>query len=674
MRRPRRPGPPPTQAAAPPENSPAAPPPFWGPARLGLVVAALLIGHGVLAARSLIEENPTVDEVVHLPAGVTYWQRGTFRLYHHNPPLVKMVAALPVVWAGPEMGPAYQSASWSAEPPDQTTFAHVFMYLNATRYFELFTLARLMMPLFSILGGLIVFAWSRRLFGDWGGLLSLALWSCCPNVLAHARLVTTDLGATALGVAATYTFWRYLHRPTWVWALASGVVLGLAELAKFSMVLLYAIGPILWLAHVVMTYESGQLARRLARSIGQGGLIVALSLVTIAAGYRFEGVGEPLGRFEFACRTLTRPVEPGTTRPTSRNPLLEWAWRRRVNRFRGTPLAGLPVPLPRQYVLGFDEQKLEAEGLEGEGYPVYLNGELRRSGWWDYYVLTLAYKVPEGTWALILLAGAAALISRRARAPWADEVALIAVPVVVLGAMSFGTDINLGLRYVLPLFPYVFISVGRLAPGIAGLGRRGKWVAGGIAGASLAATVAATLSIHPHYLAYFNWASGGPDRRPPHLIDSNLDWGQDLVRLQRWARENAPGKPIGLVYFGQVHPGIFRLRDEPFPWFLPPAVPGMLDRLPGPSPPLVGPAARLEPGLYAISASLLQGLPWRLYDPNPEALLPAWRMNRDWARNRGPFDYFRDLEPTAILGHSILIYEVTPAQAEQLNRRWRLGS
>src|SRR5262249_23109501 len=148
----------------------------------------------------------------HLPAGVTYWQRGTFRLYPHNPPLIKLVAAAPVVLAGPEMEPLYSYRWWDDNPPNKAGFAPQFAQVNAGRYFELFTRARLLMPWFSVLGGLIVFAWSRQLYGAWGGLLSLALWAFCPNVLAHARLVTTDVGATALGCGATYLFWRYLRR------------------------------------------------------------------------------------------------------------------------------------------------------------------------------------------------------------------------------------------------------------------------------------------------------------------------------------------------------------------------------------------------------------------------------------------------------------------------------
>ena len=113
---------------------------------------------------------------------------------------MKLVAALPRARLGAGRS-ITTKPSWKQEPPNKAAFAHEFMHDNAAHYFELFTRARLLMPLFSVIGGLVVFAWSRRLYGAGGGLLSLALWVLCPNVLAHARLVTTDMGATALGVA-----------------------------------------------------------------------------------------------------------------------------------------------------------------------------------------------------------------------------------------------------------------------------------------------------------------------------------------------------------------------------------------------------------------------------------------------------------------------------------------
>src|SRR5262249_21049515 len=151
------------------------------------------------------------------------------------------------------------------------------------------------------LGGLVVFAWSSRLYGTAGGLLSLTLWTFCPNILAHGRLITTDIGATALGVGATYLFWRYLKSPSWGRATAAGLALGAAELSKFSMLLLYAIWPLLWLLHKLARRDS----QRPAQAVAHGAWIVVLSFVLIDVGYAFEGVGVPLGSFEFACRALT---------------------------------------------------------------------------------------------------------------------------------------------------------------------------------------------------------------------------------------------------------------------------------------------------------------------------------------------------------------------------------
>jgi hypothetical protein len=639
---------------------------------------ALLSLHGALAVRSLVLESPTVDEVIHLPAGITYWQTGSFRLYHHNPPLVKLVAALPALAARPVVD--YTEPSWKQEPPNKMVFAHEFMADNAADYFELFTRARLLMPLFSLIGGLVVFAWSKELYGVSGGLLSLALWVFCPNVLAHTRLVTTDMGATALGVLATFVFWRYLRRPSWRLAALAGLCLGLAQLTKFSLVVLYGLWPLLAaarLATVAMPRPP------LIKTLGQGLVMVVLSVLVIDAGYGFEGVGIPLGRYEFACQTFTRPVPPGMHRPSSPDGLLNGAYRYRVNRFRGTALGRLPVPLPKHYMLGFDDQKLEAEGVpkkffsegpsgpEGDkiaGYPVYLNGGLSQKSWWYYYLLALVYKVPEGTWLLVLGSLAVLAFSPRSRASWFDEFAVLTVPVFVLFVMSNFTNINIGLRYVLPIFPYVYVSVGKLAPWAAGLAGRGaRYAACAGVGLALAATATSTAMIHPHYLAYFNAASGGPDRGAEHLIDSNIDWGQDLVPLRRWLEKNAPGESVGLAYFGQINPRIFGARREGFDWFLPPPEPGSMPQLPPRY--LLEPAAmRLKPGLYAVSASLVEGLPWRVYDSPWNGFNQArWLPWQSWFN---AFGYFRELTPIDKVGYSIWIYRVTPEDAARLARFW----
>jgi 4-amino-4-deoxy-L-arabinose transferase-like glycosyltransferase len=666
------------------------------------VVCGLLFFHYGLAVRSLLLESPTVDEVCHLPAGLTYWQKRTFRLYRLNPPLVKLAAALPVLLAHPVVDPIYQTPNWRGRDPSQIDFAHQFAALNAARYFELFQLGRLLMPLFSVVGGLAVFAWSRRLYGLLGGLLSLALWTFCPNVLAHARLVTSDLGAAACGVAATYLFWRYLRQPRWEWAAASGIALGFAQLTKFSMLILYGVWPLLWAVRFVLAVPRDGRPAHLLRGLAHGVLVVVLSIATIDVGYLFEGVGTPLGDFEFGSRTFTRPVPPGDRRPASRNPLLAVTWQFRVNRFRGKLLGGIPVPLPEQFILGFDEQKIETEGIparfwkawsdgtvdrareipersdeEREGYPVYLNGEMRRTGWGSFYLLALLYKVPEGTWLLFVLSLVALALVRRSASQWADEIILAVPPLAILFSMTFLTDINLGLRYVLPILPYIFVAMGKVAPCVLALPAAWRRAGQAAAAGSLALTVAAALWIHPHYLAYFNWASGGPDRAPARLIDSNLDWGQDLLALQKWYQETIPNERLGLAYFGQINPSIFAARGEPFSWFLPPPRPGSIRSLARqPAAGLIGPAPRLEPGYYAISATLLYGLPWRLYDPAPPDKAPEAFLGPAWnAWKFDAFGYFRDFKPIMPpIGHSIYVYHLTKQDVAGVERQLEAAS
>ena len=273
---------------------------------------------------------------------------------------------------------------------------------------------------------------------------------------------------------------------------------------------------------------------------------------------------------------------------------------------------------------------------------------------------------------MIVLSLAAGFQTVRSRTAAADEIVLWTVPIVVLFSMSFLTDINLGLRYVLAILPYVFIAAGKVVPWISGMDGKAKRVMVFFAAGSLALTVAATASIAPHYLAYFNWASGGPDREPARLIDSNLDWGQDLVGLQKWWKETIPDQPIGMAYFGQINPSIFAMRGEPLRWFLPPMRAGTTVLMDPPLVPvLVGPATRLEPGYYAVSRCALYGLPWRFYDPlpNPQVLMPEWN-----AEKPGAFSYFRELRPVETIGHSINIYRLSADDAARLNELLGVGS
>lgn len=651
---------------------------------VALIVTFLLLGHYVLAATSLLRENPTVDEVNHLPAGVSYWQTGSFRLYHHNPPLIKMIAALPIL---PEVASFRQvfaqAPIWQQDTIPQAPFGTAFSRLYARRYFEIFAISRLVMPLFSVLGGMLVFLWSRQLFGERGAILSLALWCLCPNILAHGRLITSDTGAAVLGALATYHFWRYLGSPTWIRAIVAGLLLGIAQLSKFSMLLLYLLWPVIWLAYTAPKFRKADAKQLLTNGFLHGTAIVALSILTINLGYGFEGTGKPIGSFRFASKGFL--TKPGQSPGRSPNQLIDMARNYRVNRFKDTWIGMIPAPLPKHYLLGFDEQKLEADGIPlmwsdkrvkdpdiVQGYTVYLDGELRRTGWRSYYVRCWLYKTPEGTIVLLAATVIAFFATSKARASWGDEAVLAIVPLAFFGAMTFLTDINIGLRYVLPVFPYLFIFIGRLGKLADSLIPSRRRIAWSLIGLSGCLTAVSTLSVYPHYLAYFNTVSGGPDREPPRLIDSNLDWGQDLIGLRDWLKAHPGEGPVGLIYFGQIAPQVFDDRGEGFRWFLPPPVPTrflpMTDqttdipkaaRLLN----LDGPTDRVTPGLYAVSATIREGVSWRVYDPSKRV---AGGVGGTWNARDGAYDYFRGVKPFARIGHSILLFRLSPQDAARL--------
>ncbi|MBX3436402.1 MAG: glycosyltransferase family 39 protein, partial [Planctomycetaceae bacterium] len=251
--------PPPPPAAPPPTADPLsnsarhfvtpesgkAPFALGEPAIRGLVLAMLAL-HALLLGWGAYRHSPTYDEVAYLPAGISHWYFGTFELASVSPPLVRLVAAAPVVLAHPK-------TEWrNYDPSPSTRPAHLvgrdFVEINGERTFWLFTLARWACIPFSLIGGGVCFAWARALYGPASGLIACGLWCFSPNILAHGQLMTPDLGTTALGVAAAYMFWRWLGQPTWPRALAAGIVLGFGQLAKTTLVVFFVVWPVLWFA------------------------------------------------------------------------------------------------------------------------------------------------------------------------------------------------------------------------------------------------------------------------------------------------------------------------------------------------------------------------------------------------------------------------------------------
>jgi 4-amino-4-deoxy-L-arabinose transferase-like glycosyltransferase len=576
------------------------------------LLLGLLICHAALLAWGAYRQSPTFNEPGHLVAGISNWQFGRFDVYSVNPPLVRMVAAAPVLLAGAKT----EWRSFREGPGARPEFGlgADFVAANGERSSQLFTFARWACIPFGMLGACVCFWWGRDLYGPAAGLLAAVLWCFCPNILAHGQLITSDAAATALGVFACYTFWRWLKRPTWWHALVSGVVLGIAELAKTTLVIFYPLWPLLWLV-----YRWPQRRELGSRDwLREAGMLVArmiVGLYVINLGYGFEGTFTRLGYYRFVSAALGTELGAGTP---SKNG---------GNRFTGTWLENVPIPLPKHYVLGIDLQKQDFENYDR---PSYLRGQFSPKGWWYYYLYALAIKVPLGTWLLVGLATTARFWGRTS-VTWNDELILLSPALVILAFVSSQTGFSEHMRYVLPIFPFVFIWVGRVAT----LRLRQHRLLTGAVVAALAWSICSSLWICPHSLSYFNELVGGPTGGSAHLIQSNVDWGQDLLELKRWLNRHPEAKPLNLVYFGYFDP-----EHASLPYVVP-------ERL------LTGNSERIQvsqipAGWYAVSANFVRGYPWFVYTGSgSEAYLDQNQLTA-----------FQELKPVAMAGYSILIYHV----------------
>lgn len=518
-------------------------------------VVVLVLVHTALLAYSAYIHSPTLNEPGHLVAGLSYWKFGRFDVYNVNPPLVRMVAALPVIavgcnedWSGYYEGPGARPEIGMGED---------FMVANGEKSFFLFTIARWASIPFSWIGAIVVYLWARDLYGRPSGVTACAIWCFEPNILAHASLITTDAAGAALGIAACYTFWRWLRRPTWAQAALTGVVLGCAELAKTTLIIFYPLWPLMWLAYR-WPERHAMAVSDWSREAAMVAVRMLVGLYVVNLGYGFEGSFTQLREFQFVSDLFASSPDHaghGAAEP---------------NRFADTLVGVLPVPLPKNYLVGIDIQQRD---FEHYGKPSYLRGEWRDQGWWYYYIYACAIKVPLGLWLLGMLTVAYRLLpislakgwnnseqrwiqgfgNQRVAASRRDELALLAPPVIILIVVSSKTGFSEHLRYALPIFPFAFIWVSQVA-GIwcltdAGMGvnypsmgrrsaRYRVWPSL-LVGAVGCWFVASSFWVYPHSLSYFNESVGGPLNGPKHLLGSNVDWGQDFAYLRSYAA-NAP--------------------------------------------------------------------------------------------------------------------------------------
>ncbi|HLJ44753.1 MAG TPA: glycosyltransferase family 39 protein [Bryobacteraceae bacterium] len=185
-----------------------------------------------------------------------------------------------------------------------------------------------------------------------------------------------------------------------------------------------------------------------------------------------------------------------------------------------------------------------------EGHTAYLLGQISQKGWWYYFPVAFLVKTPT---AVLLLCLAALFYARRVVTA-RFEYAVMAVPLVVYSALAFGASLDIGFRHLLPVLPFLYVQLGVVAA------RMPRWLSGVL----VLLLLAESLSVYPHYLAFFNRVSGGPANGPTYLLDSNIDWGQDTKKLKAWLDARDVHR-ICDVYFGEAFPGHYGIETTPLP-------------------------------------------------------------------------------------------------------------
>ena len=576
----------------------------------------LIFAQAVLTAS---RTSITIDEGLHITSGYAILRTGDYRLIEEQPPLVKALAALPLLSVSDLADPRALSA-WESDSatPDTIRLVGVMkQWLQPYRPFDrVVYLARVPIMLLALALGAVVFRWASDWAGPRAGLLALALYTFDPNIVAHSSVAAIDLGAAAFITFASYAFWRALRRPTRASVAMAGVTLGLAQAAKISALMLLPLFVVLAGLRAITASDPALLSKlRIqgwAHTTLRGQMLVRFGLlmfvVFLLAGLTLWGI------YGFEIRTL----------------------------------AGWSIPLPAaSHLIPLERVRHDLAA----GRATFLMGQYSEHGWWYYFPVAFAIKTPLPTLVLLfasvivfavsLSRPSGRLFALRALAQddgrlW-DTLALVSFPFVYfISAMI--QPFNIGYRHLLPILPFIFIFIAYNLWSIPVLARkRSASVAYRPSQSSRLLTLllgllltwqfVGTIRIFPDYLAYFNELAGGPDNGYRWLVDSNLDWGQGWKELKAYMDAHGIAR-IKFAQFSSNDPATYGIDYEP------------IAPMTG-APPVLPSRFNPAPGVYVLSASSLQGVP--LADVNT-------------------YDYFRHRKPTARIGYALFVYDLRPVE------------
>lgn len=436
----------------------------------------------------------TWDEAHHLFDGYTIWTQHDYGLNPEVPPLVKLVAAAPLL----RMHLVVPPLQGRSEQTEAFLDGKDFLFQNDAD--KLLFCARMAVSLFMIALAACVFFAAYEMFGPVAGLLAPAFLVFDPNFLAHGALVTTDVPISCFIFLTLYLAYRYAKQPSFLRLLLVGLATGLAMAAKFTGLLIFPMLLLLALAELINARDWRLLVRR----------IVALAIVGIIA----FGVLWSFYGFRYRARPAGRDLNPPLADYLNQLPNPQDA--------HHLALVARTHVLPEAYIFGLANTKI-TEFADTS----YFFGHIYRHGTWLYFPAAFVIKSTL-PFLLLLMAAFAVIIAGRLK--HRRELLFLLVPPAFFFAVAMHSTMNIGQRHILPIYPFLYVLIAAAAVSLIQTHRRWRYAIAAL----LIWQIVTSTRVAPAYMAYANEAWGGPSSLHKYLGDANTDWGQQLKAAKRY--------------------------------------------------------------------------------------------------------------------------------------------
>ncbi|MBP9822140.1 MAG: glycosyltransferase family 39 protein [Candidatus Pacebacteria bacterium] len=579
--------------------------------KYSLAAGIIIIIASLVALASVWHDAPIVDEDPHIGAGYSYVFGQTYKFNPEHPPLAKDLAGLALLPLGIDskiLSGTY-GANWPTDVHGQWNFGRALIYHSGVDPIKIVHAAKIPLILLFILSAVLVFAWAKKTYNSRAALLAVFLFSFSPTIIAHARFVTTDIAALFGVLFSTYFFVKYLKEQStknfWLASLSFGVAL----LAKFSTIILvpyfFCIALLwVWAHHTNFFKPAFKLVLKTA-------LIMLVGFVVVVGPiYQLHVLNYPPKSQQ------SDATEILTNNNIFLKPLIIWS-------------ADKPVLRPySQYVLGLAMVFQRAEG----GNRTYFMGQLSSSSFKSYFPIVFSLKEPIPLLILILLAIWFGFKTWRSRHLSLREKTKEHLPefimllwILIYMAASINANLNIGIRHLMPIYGFIFILVAGQIESAMNRESIKKWFTIFVSIMCLW-YVGEFTSVYPYYLTYFNEFAGGPSGGHKYVVDSNLDWGQDLWRLGDFVKENNIQK-IYTDYFGWADANFY--LGNAYVW--------------------------MNGGKYTSKESFIK--------ENPQGgwlAISATFYQESSVTPDKPYDWLTQYSPVKVIGNSIFVWHITP--------------